>query len=329
MTTETFKLTDNDIFSRLRGIDLQELLVQVENFYLEYRDVLNLDEDLTFGLELEYEKIPKRKTDKFLYHNYPFWDSKTDGSLDSGGEITSPILTDCNKTWKELEEICNYLKKKHADTMHSASSHMHFGTSYIDDDYNVWRTFLKLYTSFEHILFRFYYGDMVNGRRKLTKYASPAAPTLYKKLDFINELDNASYLHIIICEFDDRYYALNLKNADSFYHEKDTIEFRVPNCTVSSIILQNNVNAFGKMLMACKNSKIDEDYINYRLRREFVYFGDCNSIYNEKDLKSVLNFVDQVFDNNLDKIYFLRQYLKDFEDNFRILSPKKAKQFTR
>lgn len=36
--------------------------------------------------------------------------------------------------------------------------------------------------------------------------------------------------------------------------------------------------------------------------------------YNIIDLKKSLEFVDLIFDNNLDKIYFLKQYLKDFVD---------------
>ena len=49
--------------------------------------------------------------------------------------------------------------------------------------------------------------------------------------------------------------------------------------------------------------------------------------YNEVCLKDALEFVDLVFDSNIDKIYFLKQYLKDFEDNYALTELTKAKVF--
>lgn len=49
----------NDPFAFLRGLDLQDLLVQTENYFLEYRDKLNLPDDITIGVEIEYEGIKK------------------------------------------------------------------------------------------------------------------------------------------------------------------------------------------------------------------------------------------------------------------------------
>ena len=62
----------NDKLSKLRGIDLQELLVQIEKFDLEYRDTLSLPSNVTFGTEIEYEKIDYHIVDKFIDENYKF-----------------------------------------------------------------------------------------------------------------------------------------------------------------------------------------------------------------------------------------------------------------
>ena len=75
----------NDNFSILRGIDLQNLLVETNRYFLEYRDTLNLPDDVTFGVEIEYEKILKSATDVFISKNLKNWRSKSDGSLISGG----------------------------------------------------------------------------------------------------------------------------------------------------------------------------------------------------------------------------------------------------
>ena len=90
--------------------------------------------------------------------------------------------------------------------------------------------------------------------------------------------------------------------------KKNTIEYRLPNGTFEPVIWQNNVNMFLHLLDAC-NRDLDEDYIKKRINRlEEIY--DYNG-YDEIDEEGALNFVDQIFDNDLDKAYFLRQYYKD------------------
>lgn len=51
----------NDPFVNLRGNDLKELLVQVENYHWNYRNDLNLPKNETFGTEIEYEDVSKKK----------------------------------------------------------------------------------------------------------------------------------------------------------------------------------------------------------------------------------------------------------------------------
>lgn len=110
----------NDNFSSLRGVDLQNLLVETNRYFLEYRDTLNLPNDVTFGIEIEYEGILKSLTDNFIAKNLRDWNSKSDGSLSSGGEITSPVMSDDIRYWKELKKVCEHLSKRKADTLHNA-----------------------------------------------------------------------------------------------------------------------------------------------------------------------------------------------------------------
>ena len=46
---------NNDLFSKMNGRDLQDLLYYVDNYYLELRNRLGFDDYITFGLELEFE----------------------------------------------------------------------------------------------------------------------------------------------------------------------------------------------------------------------------------------------------------------------------------
>lgn len=330
----------NDYFSDLRGIDLQDLLLETENYLLEYRDGLGLPSDITFGTEIEYEGVFKYRADCYVKANLSNWHSDTDCSLSTGGEITSPIMIDNSKYWYELGNICKYLSEAGADTSHRAGGHVHIGTQALGRDIEAWRQFLKLYTMYESVIFRFGYGDKVNGRERQIKYAPPIADHLYKNLDNINNVRSFSKMRDILIFMRDyknypipRYTAINFYNVDYNYPgeqlEQNTIEFRSPNATTNAIIWQNNINAFAKMLLSARNRNIDEDFLDYKLAHEFVPFCGNEYTYNIVNLKSVLEFVDLVFNNNLDKIYFLRQYLKDFQDGYGVKAATKAKKFTR
>ena len=69
---------------------------------------------------------------------------------------------------------------------------------------------------------------------------------------------------------------------------------------------------------------IEIDIINRRLEnsKNIDY-----KLYNEIDIEEALEFSDLIFDNNLDKVYFLIQYFKNFDYAYQPLI--KAKKFTK
>ena len=83
------------------------------------------------------------------------------------------------------------------------------------------------------------------------------------------------------------------------------------------------------MLISSKDKKIDSEFLDYKLNHEYFPYLENEYLYNEVNLKKVLEFVDLIFDNNLDKIYFLRQYLKGFQDGYRTVTTLKAKKFVK
>lgn len=320
----------NDNFSFLRGVDLQNLLVETNRYFLEYRDTLNLPNDVTFGIEIEYEGILKVLTDNFVTKNLRGWNSKRDGSLSSGGEITSPVMTDYIGYWKDLRKVCKYLSKRKADTSHNAGGHIHIGASILGEDVEAWRCFLKLYTAYENVLFRFIYGDKINGRKEMFKYAPPSADLIYNGMSGINKAKSISDIKWNL-QTNERYAALNFCNVyfkdPGYIYGKNTLEFRSPNATTNEVIWQNNINTFAKMLLSSRDKVMDEDFLDYKLSHEYLPYLGNEYLYNNVNLKNALEFVDLVFDNNVDKIYFLRQYLKNFQENYGIETVVKAKKF--
>lgn len=126
------KPNDNDLLSLMKGIDLQELLYRLDNYYLELRDKLGFSDSVTFGLELEFEKAERRRIDEKLENAglYPEWDLKNDASLDCGAEINSPILRDKEENWISLRNVCDIVKE-HAIIGKNSGGHIHIGTQVV------------------------------------------------------------------------------------------------------------------------------------------------------------------------------------------------------
>ena len=318
----------NEMFSLLRGSDLLDLLEVVENTDIEYRDRIYIPKDVTFGLEIEYESVNRKKVTDFIEKNVRDWNSGRDGSVYSGGEIRSPILTDERKTWEDLKKVCEYLKKENAVMSKKAGGHIHIGTPVLGDNVEGWRIFLKIVMLYENILYRFYYGDKLNGRPGIGEYALPISEELFENLYEINHSTTVREIRHYLPT--DRYRSINFKNVKFYSPEEkanmNTIEIRCPNASKEQIIWQNNVNTTAKMFLSSGAHVIDEEYLDYRLK-DFNPDVDNSFIYNEVFLKKVLELVDIIFSNNLDKVYFLRQYLKSFQSGFEAPIAVKAKRF--
>ena len=105
--------------------------------------------------------------------------------------------------------------------------------------------------------------------------------------------------------------------------DKNTIEFRCPNGTLSHIIWQNNINFFVKLLLYCRSNNFDIDFINKKMKNyEVKKLEQYSDIY----LDDAIELSDLIFDNELDKMYFLKQYLKINKYNFETIKQKALKR---
>lgn len=304
----------SDEFSKYSNKELQELILYILKEELKYRENIGIQEDATFGIEIEYEGLLKNIINRYIRKNYPKWNVKSDESLIVGSEITSPIMNDEIKYWKQLKEICEYLKKKHAITNDNAAGHIHIGAHILGKDIEKWRKLIKVYAIYEDILFRFLYGDKISARREILVYSRPISDQIVNRLEKINELEDIKQIKNVLPPYS-KSQAVNFMNINTMYidsvFEKNTIEFRSPNGTINEIVWQNNINTLIKLIINSKD--IDEDLLNYKIKKhaseEKIY------TYNEVYIKKALEFIDLIFDDDLDKIYFLKQYIKDFKES--------------
>lgn len=328
----SISLEQNDLFSNFRGLDLQELLVEIINFDLVYRTKLNLPDELSFGVEIEYEHFPKKIIDRFIRSNFCNWESKEETTVNKGGEVTSPVLYDEVKYWKELQQICKYLRRKKVSTVGRTGGHVHIGANILEENYHNWIRFLKIYMLYEHIIFHFVYGDKIIERSVIKTFACPVSLFLYRKIENLNNLSSLEDIKEL-CSYIPKGSAINFRNTifDDILNKnlKNTVEFRSPNATTNAIIWQNNINLFAKLMIAVTRYDFDEDFIEYKINTKKQIDQNGLFIYREICLKDALEFVDLIFDNNEDKIYFLRQYFKNFEDSYKAKKISFTKKFTK
>jgi len=177
----------NDNISHLKGSDLVEFIILLNKYYLELRDKLNIDEDITFGIELEFERSNKKEIKNKLCENnlFPNWKLVIEAMLIStqGAEVNSPILKDEPKTWKELCDVCNILKNYSLIGPRSAG-HIHMGAHYIGDNKTAWLNLIKLWATYENVICRFCYGEYLTHRSTFNYYSSLGAS------DFLNIYDH-------------------------------------------------------------------------------------------------------------------------------------------
>ena len=138
MQLQVPNLVANNEFAKLSAIDLLLLSQELDSIFLEYRDSLNLERKVRFGIELEYEGTERKKFADFLKKQNLNWKSVDDETLVSGGEAVSPRLLDERKTWENLQTICQYLKANKADTRHNSGLHIHIGAHILGENIDAW-----------------------------------------------------------------------------------------------------------------------------------------------------------------------------------------------
>ena len=314
-----FKYIDsrsNDMFSKMSGDDLQNIIILLNDFYLKLRNTIGLADSITFGVELEFENANKQKIKDLLYQNFPnhSWIIKSDLSLNNGAEINSPVLKDNEISWTELKKVCSIVFK-YSKIGNNAGGHIHIGTQALGSDRQSWLNFIMLWSVYENIIYRFGYGEFLTHRPSLDKYACPVKNQLWNNYNIFIK-DNVSLSDMLYKLSFNRRQGVNFtnvlkRNLDN-YEETNTIEFRCPNATFNSEVWQNNINFFARLLNYSRSNSFDEDIVQRRQCINPQWISGLNW-YNDIYLDQALELCDMIFDNNLDKIYFLKQYLKSFE----------------
>lgn len=311
-------LTECNKLSDMNRDEIRDLLREINRTPFQLRSKIDLSEKVTFGLEIEFENAVYEHVNKDLAHLFRMrgtdaWNLKVDSTVclgDRGGEIITPILTDSMENWSKLGIVCHMLQSLEAQADDLCGGHIHIGSTILEKNLNYYSNMLKLWTIYEKIIYHFAYGDKNVARKGILTYAPPIGPSFYNSVDAVAELSDIEEIKLFLrCG---KHLGINFNNVkinDSA--QKNTIEFRCPNGTINPIVWQNNVNFFTKFLLYCASCKYDDELVNHKLKA----YADCDNaefitLSNNVYLGEALELSDLIFTNNLDKIYFLKQYLK-------------------
>ena len=307
------KLNRCDSFSKMSTHDVFELINKLKKFKLQYRRDIKIPCDITFGIEIEFENAEFEKVKEYLKEEKPDWKIVREECIQQikdekllGGEVVSPILRNKANYWQDIKDLCLKLKELQAKTSGYTAGHIHIGTNIIGENKLYWYNLIKLWTLYEHVIYRFGYGTDKKERDAILDYAPPVASDFKKKISLIGKYvndDQVNYIDFLKKVILSDYHGIHFFDVGRL--NKDTIEVKCPNGTVEELIWQNNINFFTKFIKFA--TKVDPYLFDKKLDNHNIKSFDS---YNYINLKDALDLVDLVFDNNYDKVCFLKQYLK-------------------
>lgn len=296
----------------MTNLELIETSLQEE---LPFRKNLN-GNNFSFGVEIEMEKIDIKNAQRLLSHRIDqTWKQKDDDSLFSyhALELASPVLKNEKETWKQLKKLSKTLELLNPVFDHSS---FQVNLDMIKEEDLI--HFFQLFAVYEKVIYSFSKGENVDFRSSMYEYARPISFSLYEYLKKFPFPD-------VLKKF------LNQKTygfAINTIYEGPTkgnrvMEFRTPNGTINAWYWQNYINTFFHIRKYVISKNFDKERIEYDFQRNFI--PTSLQSYSSPDFEKGLEFMNLIFEEEIDKLYFLKQYLKNNEEIARNYVKEKHK----
>ncbi|MCL5058786.1 MAG: amidoligase family protein [Actinobacteria bacterium] len=306
---------------------LYELSRDGSNIEYEYENVLGGSEN-TFGIEIEFVGADINTVARDLhaaglvssprrggYHasrTPGMWAIERDGSVsdgDIGGEVISPVLRDTPETWRQLEKVCEIVKRNGGLVNMRCGGHVHVGADPLDESTWRWIRLARIAAGFEDVIYRMAAGGESQGRHRGEgggfHYSAPAP----RGVDRFFSNRRVSQSSLISEISPSRYFGLNLRNVGQ--GQKNTVEFRHFNGTLDPKQIQANVKIANAIVHAAENLRRNRD--STRERAQFIpgnpnRLGETVMSGDDEGHSQVRRFVDAIFNNSRDKAAALWLY---------------------
>ncbi len=295
----------------------QELISDLLYTPYDYRDNLGLNENETFGLEIEYEAGVKRIIKYLLMRSHTGWNEVDEEYLTKaysfGGEVVSPVLMDTHHTWKELVEVLKCIRMAGGKATMYTSGHIHFDKSFLNDNIEDYIYMLRMWCAFENIITKVSMGNFKSMRPRSEFMAASFTKSMLECNDRLNDIinltDHMSFkeqlmaVRIMLNDIKRNSISLfGIENPDNIY-AYNTFEVRIPNGSLNEVVWQNNVNFFAKFLRYFKTD-YDKELIDHYFNS--LYLG---KEYNEFTMTLLLGSL--IFNGDSEGNFnYLREYVR-------------------
>lgn len=271
----------------------------------------------------------------------------------AAAEVVTPILNNTENNWITFYDMYEMLYLSGATIAGNTSSHVHVGTHKINTPEKLSLLLKTLVVfepiifkfgygrkDISRALLRFrdenhcVFSPMMSPKRVRTfveildsyNHKSPGSMFGAFKNFIRKDLSFRPVFNFNNFDFSKLQYSLELEAND-----EDHMEVRCFNGSLNPEIVQNNINLIIHIIQAVVEDKIDKAYVcaeyeKYKKKRydfdtRFAKFEakkgeQYNRLldgFSEVKLEKALKLADMIFNNELDKYYFLKQYLKLFE----------------
>ena len=266
---------------------------------------ISLLKNYTFGLELETsnENAAYYLDRKYIFNNWFFQD---EASVDFGLEITSPVLNYSENALKEIKYICQMTEKIGSKITPTCAGHIHIGFNAFRNE-NELKMLYMLFCNNENIFYLISNHKNSLIRPKCFNVARPLSLDLNEAISsgkFKNVADLFDFVRIMNSVQGDRFASINLQNA--FTRNKNTIEFRAPNCEINYDELVLNIILYLKLVDASIR------YSNIKkIKGEFDFL--VSGIPNDKEKCDVL--LNLLFNKDT---FLISKFQERFEENYLI-----------
>lgn len=303
-----------------KEINKQAIIYAATKHPFKLKPTMELSSEYSFGIEIEFEYAPLdniKNIGKWTLEEETAVSKKSGGRI-IGGELISPILTDAPSTWKDISSKCNKLVKNGAISTNYTGGHIHIGSQIIGDNPDNIRRFLKIWELFENIIYYFSYGYSNKHRLGINFYAKPIGKTLKRTRNSKNGYDQFKTYYHWIKYFkenqDPKHEGLSFQKFYGFEEDEgNTIEIRCPNGSLDPAIWQNNINFFIRLLLSSREQSCDEELIDHLLLTKGPIEYDVKN-FNKLDFDRAILLSNMIYDNEIDKLSFLKQCLKLFTE---------------
>ena len=306
----------------------------------KYQNAIKLQREVKFGVEIEFSdalkddvietvnkyinKIEKDKSSKYLIWNVTdelTVQKRIDGKI-YGGELVSPIFENDYQSWEKLKKIERCFKLENFSFNDNCGFHVHFDTFSFRNIGNMKfrRNLLKMWMLFEDIIYRTAYGYTNIERKNILKHALPTNYYIYKNINCFND-DNIFY-DFLKRYAKERNYGLNLSNLHLegiYIGEKHTYEIRCANALENLFLMQNTIKFYLNFFNYCDSRNFDEEYVNYLLKSFEPMFINR---FREEKFDKALSLANLIYEDEIDKMLFMKQYLKCMNEPKKELPPK-------